>query len=384
MTLKHVQTVTKSWTRVFRSQVEAKDQDKEFNASKEPPFTLGQIRATIPKHCWERSTTRSLCSVANDITLVVVLASVASIIDKWLKWALCWFAQGTMFWTLFVQNHVCGHISFSPSKHLNNFLGLIKHSFILVPYHDYRISHQSLYETLSVFPRLGRMQFPFPFYAYPFYLWCRTPGKSGTHYSPSRDLFNASEWKEVLTTTASWLVMVAILAAAVSHMGFLWTLKVYFVPYVVNIVDLLRHIPPPSRIREENSLVPRPGMELHSRRATAALKPLLGNYYQEPQRSGLIPVHLISILVKSFSEDHYVADEGDIVYYQKDTKGRGSESILRNRHHHQHHDLSTSSRLGLVHINPLRQSCHREKYRKFWHVIHDPFSMECEQSNGCL
>lgn len=62
----------------------------------------------------------------------------------------------------------------------------------------------------------------------------------------------------------------------------------------------------------------------------------------------------------------------------------GSESILRNRHHHQHHDLSTSSRLGLVHINPLRQSCHREKYRKFWHVIHDPFSMECEQSNGCL
>lgn len=125
---------------------------------------------------------------------------------------------------------------------------------------------ESLYETLSVFPRLGRMQFPFPFYAYPFYLWCRTPGKSGTHYSPSRDLFNASEWKEVLTTTASWLVMVAILAAAVSHMGFLWTLKVYFVPYVVNIVDLLRHIPPPSRIREENSLVPRPGMELHSRR----------------------------------------------------------------------------------------------------------------------
>ena len=40
---------------------------------------------------------------------------------------------------------------------------------------------------------------------------------------------------------------------------------------------------------------------------------------REPEASkGPIPFHLVSALVRSFSQDHFVDDTGDVVYYQKD------------------------------------------------------------------
>ncbi len=41
--------------------------------------------------------------------------------------------------------------------------------------------------------RLGRLTLPFPLFAYPFYLWKRSPGKEGSHYDPACDLFVPSE-----------------------------------------------------------------------------------------------------------------------------------------------------------------------------------------------
>ena len=53
---------------------------------------------------------------------------------------------------------------------------------------------------------------------------------------------------------------------------------------------------------------------------TCAVKPVLGNYYKEPQKSGPIPIHLISDLIRSLEEDHYVSDTGNVVYYQTDVE----------------------------------------------------------------
>lgn len=45
----------------------------------------------------------------------------------------------------------------------------------------------------------------------------------------------------------------------------------------------------------------------------------MGPYYREPEKSpGPFPSHLWAPLKHSFENDHYVADTGDIVYYQKD------------------------------------------------------------------
>ena len=44
----------------------------------------------------------------------------------------------------------------------------------------------------------------------------------------------------------------------------------------------------------------------------------MGEYYREPKKAeGPLPLHLVEPLVRSFQSDHYVADEGDIVYYQR-------------------------------------------------------------------
>lgn len=51
---------------------------------------------------------------------------------------------------------------------------------------------------------------------------------------------------------------------------------------------------------------------------TYAVKPVLGNYYKEPQKSSPIPFHLISDLIRSLEEDHYVSDTGNVVFYQTD------------------------------------------------------------------
>lgn len=41
--------------------------------------------------------------------------------------------------------------------------------------------------------RLGRLLFPVPLFAYPFYLFNRSPGKQGSHFDPKSDLFTESE-----------------------------------------------------------------------------------------------------------------------------------------------------------------------------------------------
>ncbi|KAG0578485.1 hypothetical protein KC19_4G026400 [Ceratodon purpureus] len=363
------------------------DSDSEFDASQKPPFTLGQIRAAIPKHCWERSMARSFSYVVTDVIIVISLAVVAAFVDSWYLWPVYWFAQGTMFWAFFVLGHDCGHQSFSSSKTVNNIVGHVLHSFILVPYHGWRISHrthhanhghvhndeswypvtESMYKAptdsifdLNFWRKFARLQFPLQLLVFPGYLWTRGPGKQGSHYIPSSSLFDATEWLDVSLSTSCWLTMAAILVWASSNYGFLWMLKLYFVPYLVNVmwldfVTYLHHHGYEEKVpwyRGQEWSYLRGGLSTidrdyglfnkvhhdigthvvhhlfpaiphyHLCEATEAVKPLLGKYYREPERSGAFPLHLIPILVKSATEDQFVADEGDVVFYQKDIKSQ--------------------------------------------------------------
>ncbi|CAK0784080.1 sn-2 acyl-lipid omega-3 desaturase (ferredoxin), chloroplastic [Coccomyxa viridis] len=347
-----------------------------------PPFTLADMRKAIPEHCWEKNTWRSFGYLARDVAVVFGLAAGALALDSWFVWPLYWLAQGTMFWALFVVGHDCGHQSFSNSRKVNDLVGNIVHSSILVPYHGWRISHRthhsnhghvendeswhpvtkSIYDKMDGLGKMGRLTFPIAMLAYPFYLWKRSPGKEGSHYDPKCDLFTPAEEPLVRTTNAFLKGMLGILVVCTIALGPLAMFNLYFMPYWINVVWLdivtyLHHHGP----EDETEKVPwyrgeewsyfRGGLSTidrdygifnkihhdigthvvhhlfpqmphyHLTEATEACKPVMGKYYREPQKStGPIPVHLLQPLARSFKQDHYVEDKGDIVFYKQDPR----------------------------------------------------------------
>eukprot|EP00197_Chlamydomonas_leiostraca_P005565 CAMPEP_0202868098 /NCGR_PEP_ID=MMETSP1391-20130828/10186_1 /ASSEMBLY_ACC=CAM_ASM_000867 /TAXON_ID=1034604 /ORGANISM="Chlamydomonas leiostraca, Strain SAG 11-49" /LENGTH=409 /DNA_ID=CAMNT_0049548215 /DNA_START=47 /DNA_END=1276 /DNA_ORIENTATION=+ len=354
--------------------------DGTIDLSAAPPFTLQDLRNAIPAHCWEKNTMKSFGYLAVDVAVVFGLAAAAYTVNQPWLWPLYWVAQGTMFWALFVVGHDCGHQSFSNNKTLNDFVGNITHSSILVPYHGWRISHRthhanhghvendeswhpvpkSIYDKMEPLSRVGRLSLPWSMFAFPFYLWSRSPGKTGSHYDPSSDLFVPAEKPLVITSNTFMIGMIGILAAATVALGPLAMLNLYVLPYWLfvlwlDVVTYLHHhgaSDPKEKMpwyRGEEWSYLRGGLTCLDRdygifnkihhdigthvvhhlfpqiphysicEATEAIKPVMGPYYREPTKSpGPIPTHLIEPLVRSFRDDHYVADSGDVVFYQRD------------------------------------------------------------------
>lgn len=116
-----------------------------------PDYTIGDIHNAIPKHCFERSAATGLYYVFRDIFslgLTFYLANkfitpeyIPSIGVRAALWAVYTFVQGLFGTGLWVLSHECGHQSFSTSKTLNDTVGWICHSALLVPYFSWKISH---------------------------------------------------------------------------------------------------------------------------------------------------------------------------------------------------------------------------------------------------
>jgi len=116
-----------------------------------PDFTIKQIRDAIPAHCYVRSGLRGLSYVVRDIAFLAAIftlfhlfltpENVPSKITRGLLWTVYTFLQGLFATGLWVLAHECGHQSFSPSKTLNDTVGFICHSALLVPYFSWKISH---------------------------------------------------------------------------------------------------------------------------------------------------------------------------------------------------------------------------------------------------
>lgn len=125
--------------------------DTYGNEFRIPDFTIKQIRDAIPAHCFERSAVRGLGYVARDIVSLATTfylfhnyltpENVPSTMLRVILWGLYSFVQGLFGTGLWVLAHECGHQSFSPSKTLNDTVGWVCHSALLVPYFSWKISH---------------------------------------------------------------------------------------------------------------------------------------------------------------------------------------------------------------------------------------------------
>ncbi|KAL7628494.1 Oleate hydroxylase fah12 [Parahypoxylon ruwenzoriense] len=116
-----------------------------------PDYTIKDIRDAIPKHCYERSAARGLYYVFRDIASLATTfylfhtyltpENVPSAPTRAVLWGLYTFIQGLFGTGIWVLAHECGHQSFSTSKVLNDTVGWILHSSLLVPYFSWKISH---------------------------------------------------------------------------------------------------------------------------------------------------------------------------------------------------------------------------------------------------
>ncbi len=335
--------------------------------ARELPFTLQELKAAIPAYCFEPSTTKSLSYLFLDVAIVAGLYAIAHALDSWFFWPVFWLMQGTMFWALFVVGHDCGHRSFSRQKWVNDLIGHLTHTPILVPFHSWRISHrthhkntgnidtdeswypisESDYRELPWIVRITR--YKFVLFLYPIYLFQRSPGKTGSHFNPSCSLFKPWEKWEVITSTVCCIAMVALLGAMTYQWGLMWLLKYYLGPYVVfvmwlDLVTYLHHTDPDipwyrgkdwyflkgalSTIDHDYGLINNIHHNIgthvvhhiflnmphyHLKTATEAVKPILGDYYRKSNRS------IWQAFWRSTATCYFVPDTGSPVYQQSAT-----------------------------------------------------------------
>ncbi|CAG8549813.1 15763_t:CDS:2 [Racocetra fulgida] len=125
------------------------DKDTKFERDYVPPdIKIQQIRQAIPPHCFEQDTWKSAGYLVKDLAMIAALVYAATFIDTYLPqmlrfiaWLVYWFFCGAFATGVWVIAHECGHQAFSPHKSINNTVGLILHSALLVPYHSWRITH---------------------------------------------------------------------------------------------------------------------------------------------------------------------------------------------------------------------------------------------------
>ena len=330
----------------------------------ELPFTLKDLKDAIPDYCFEPSTGRSLAYFFLDIGIIAGLYGIAYSLNSWLFFPLFWLMQGTMFWALFVVGHDCGHRSFSKYKWLNNLVGHLSHTPILVPFHGWRISHRTHHANTgnidtdeSWYPisedeynrmdAIGKaIRFNLFLLAYPFYLFKRSPGRKGSHFMPGSDLFRPSEKWDIVTSTTLWCLFVGFLGWIGLQFGLIFLIKFYVMPYLVfvmwlDLVTFLHHTEPDipwyrndswfflkgalSTIDRDygfiNNIHHNIGTHVahhiflnmphyYLKDATEAIKPILGDYYRESKDS------VWTSFWRSARECIFVPNEGQKVYYQ--------------------------------------------------------------------
>ena len=116
---------------------------------KEKLPTKKEIRDSIPEHCFKHSYTAAFAHVARDGLVIATFAFLAfaclrrenlTAVD-WVGWNCYAFFQGAALTGWWVLAHECGHGGFSASQLVNDCVGMVLHSALLVPYFAWQYSH---------------------------------------------------------------------------------------------------------------------------------------------------------------------------------------------------------------------------------------------------
>ena len=130
----------------------------------------GKLRSVIPKDCFQPDTLTSLgylsVSVVGTAICEAVGVNMLSLFDPASLWTLpIWTAYsavtGTVAMGLWVLAHECGHGAFSKDKKLQDAIGFVLHSIMLVPYFSWQRSH-AVHHKYTNHMELGETHVPEP------------------------------------------------------------------------------------------------------------------------------------------------------------------------------------------------------------------------------
>ncbi|KAF7439851.1 hypothetical protein PC9H_000188 [Pleurotus ostreatus] len=315
------------WYQIFQDgpEYEARKRKSSF----EPPnIALKDVRDAVPPELFERNTLISLFYVIRHVMIVLLFYHLATKIDAvaafaaaslhgygglvtsftsvWLRtvlWLLYAAWQGIALaglWCLgdYLLRHIpkrmhtdtsstnsgheAGHGNLSPHALVNSALGLLTHSFVLVPYYAWRSTHRTHHKATNHLDReethypATRRTFNLPhgrvavkmdyqeileetpaftlfkmfmrqFFGYQLYLIHNRKGnpkypKGTSHYKPSSMLFTPEQRTSIIISNIGMCAMLALLAAYAYHHGrsSLWCYYVLpWLPYVTPSIPAL-------------------------------------------------------------------------------------------------------------------------------------------------
>ena len=246
-----------------------------------PPkdLTIKEIRDAIPDKYFKRDMARGFYYVGRDILQAVVTASVMYYIGlpaiekadamgtivsyavRALLWGSFWTIQGLNWTGLWVMAHECGHQAFSDYRFVNDTVGWFLHSFLLVPYHSWRITHGTHHkntnhltkDTVFIPPQhdhvltmaenvrespLGTLWgiFLMLTIGWPAYLIMNIAGQDygrhASHFQPSSPMFRPADASDIVASDVGVLITLGGIFAAIYSYGFTNVLCWYGVPYL--------------------------------------------------------------------------------------------------------------------------------------------------------
>lgn len=249
-----------------------------------PSFTLGDIKKAIPPHCFERSLIRSFSYVAYDLLVVFLVYYVATSCFHLLRSPYCyvalpvyWVLQGCVCTGVWVIAHECGHHAFSDYQWVDDTVGLILHSALLVPYFSWKYSHRRHHSNTGSLERdevfVPKPKSEVQWYSkylnnppgrvitlaitltlgWPLYLAFNVSGRPyerfACHYDPYGPIYNDRERLQIFISDAGVIAAIYGLYRVALAKGLAWLICVYGVPLlIVNgflvLITYLQHTHP--------------------------------------------------------------------------------------------------------------------------------------------
>ncbi|KAL8245532.1 hypothetical protein R6Q59_011792 [Mikania micrantha] len=254
-------------SRISVNKTEQKDRFSRAIHAK-PPFTISDIKKAIPTHCFNRSLTRSFSYVAYDLTVVFLLYHLVTTIlhhlpppISYLAWPVYWVLQGCVLTGLWVIAHECGHHAFSDYQWVDDTVGLILHSALLVPYFSWKYSHRRHHSNTASLERdevfVPKPKSKLSWYSkhlnnppgrmltvlttlvlgWPLYLLFNVSGRPydrfACHYAPNSPIFNTRERLQIWVSDIGLIIVSYVLYQVAIAKGLVWLVCVYGVPLLI-------------------------------------------------------------------------------------------------------------------------------------------------------